>query len=234
MQLILGKSFDYLIPYDVPMIRLGSQGDCGHVVPVQALDAQYLVSMGLGTNWSFDEQWLTMVPDGRIHAYDGTIEPSAFTGSLRLAYDKFFQKSVVHYLENVYKNNIDDVLNRVSGPAFFKIDIEGSEYEIISRVAQESNTIGMMVEFHALDINYIRQKFEHEVRSMDQFRIVHVHANNFGGVSTDGLPHTLEISFLRKTLCENANQRYQVYLPGLDSPNDLNKEDYILYFDQGV
>jgi hypothetical protein len=234
MQLTLGKSFDYLIPYDVPMIRLGSQGDCGHVVPIQALDAQYLVSMGLGTNWSFDEQWLKMVPNGHIHAYDGTIDPSTFAGSLRLAYDAFFQKSVVHFIENVYEHNIDVVLNRVAGPAFFKIDIEGSEYEIISKVAQEQNIIGMIVEFHALDIDYMRQKFEHELYSMDQFRIVHVHANNFGGISSDGLPHTLEISFLRGNLCEHANKRYHAYLPGLDSPNDLNKEDYMLYFDQGV
>lgn len=234
MQVLVKKCFNYLVPYDVPMIRLGRAGDGGYVVPVQALDAQCLISMGLGTNWSFDQQWHHLAINGHVHAYDGTIDPNTFSVSLKTAYDEFFQQQVVHYLENVHAGNINTVLDRATGSVFAKIDIEGSEYEIVSALGQRENIIGMVIEFHALDLDHEKQRLKQALSALDQFRIVHVHANNFGGIHEDSLPHTLEISFLRKTLCENTSKRYQAYLPGLDSANALNQEDYMLIFNKGV
>lgn len=234
MQVLVDQQFEYLVPYDVPMMRLGNAGDGGYVVPVQVLDAQYLISLGLGTNWSFDRQWHVLTPNGHVHAYDGTIDPAAFSDTLKTAYDDFFQQQVVHYSENVHAGNINTVLDRAAGSVFAKIDIEGSEYEIVSALGQRKNIIGMVIEFHALDLDYEKQRLKQALSALDQFRIVHVHANNFGGIHQDSLPHTLEISFLRKTLCENTSKRYQAYLPGLDSANALNQEDYMLIFNKGV
>lgn len=233
MQVLIDQCFEYLVPYNVPMIRLGNAGDGGYVVPAQILDAQCLISMGLGTNWSFDRDWHDLVPNGHVHAYDGTIDPADFSLSLKTAYHEFFQQQVIHYSENVHAGNINTVLDRTAGSTFAKIDIEGGEYEIVSALGQRQNIIGLVVEFHALDLDDKKQRLKQALSALDQFSIVHVHANNFGGIHKDSLPHTLEISFLRKTLCENASKRYHAYLPGLDSANAQNQEDYILEFTRG-
>jgi hypothetical protein len=190
--------------------------------------------MGIGTNWSFDQHWKDLVPNGHVHAYDGTIDPDSFNTVLRNRYNAFFQLPVVHYLENVHAGNVGDILDRAGGSVFAKIDIEGAEYEIVSELGKRENIIGMVIEFHALDLDLDKQRLKHSLAALGEFRIVHVHANNFGGIHEDSLPHTLEISFLRKALCENVQQRHQVYLPGLDSPNAVNQEDYMLQFTKGV
>ena len=230
MKLELDSTYNFLIPYDVPMLRLGDTGDCGYVIAARSLEAKNLISLGLGTNWSFDKQWLELNPSSVIHGYDGTIFPETFSEELKKEYELFFKGQVTHFNENVSKNNIDEILNKVSGKTFLKMDIEGAEYEILSNIANAKHLIGMTIEFHTLDFENTRSSFQSTLDILSDYKIVHVHANNFSGVCTDNLPHTLQISFLKSDLCESNRKRYSAYLEGLDSPNALNSEEYMLYF----
>lgn len=230
MDLKLDSRYNFLIPYDVPMIRLGDIGDCGYVIPEKVLEAKNLISLGIGTNWSFDKQWQEHKPYVVIHAFDGTVFPEQFDQKLKEEYESFFKGKVKHFRENVSKDNIDSILKSVSGPTFLKMDIEGFEYDIIDNIANAKHLIGMAIEFHALDIDTCKQNFISAIEKFSNYKIVHLHANNFGGVCDDFLPHTIVISFLRNDLCDSDKKRHNVYLNGLDSPNALNSEEYMLYF----
>jgi len=157
-------------------------------------------------------------------------------------YATFFKKEggPKHYKERVCniksgKNDatIDEIFERVATKnVFLKCDIEGDEYGIMGGILdQSSKIICIAIEFH--DINKSRLVFEQVVKKIqDTYEIVHLHANNFGGVSADGLPDALEITFLRKDLCPVAlnTQRSTLPLEGLDEKSFIEKPDFRLEF----
>lgn len=229
--LFLDSRYNFLIPYNVPMIRIGHNADGGYVVAKRSLEAKNLISFGLGKDWSFEKQWLDLNPHSFIHVYDGTVFPEAFQETLKSDYQLFFKSPVTHFRENVHPGNIELILNKLQGSAFLKVDIEGAEYDLIPYIAKAQNIIGITIEFHTLDSEYRSQQFKSTIDLLHNFKIVHIHANNFGGVNIDKLPHTLEISFLRQDLCSSSSEkRYHSYLEGLDAPNSLNNIEYSLYF----
>ena len=221
MKIKLDSSYNFLVPHDEPVLRIGNDGDGGYVIPTKALTATSLISFGLGNNWTFEQQWLDLKPATHIHIYDGTVHPTSH----------FFTGTVRHFKENVTPENINIILAQSGNNAFLKMDIEGAEYAVIPDICKAKNLLGMAVEFHNLDFPERRISFKSTIESIsDNYNIVHIHANNYGGINEDGLPHTLEISFLRKDLCSSSEKRYDAYLHDLDTPNALTSEEYFLYF----
>jgi len=155
------------------------------------------------------------------------------------SYDAFFQGQVKHFEERVF-NRIDapfDVtLNEVfqrtaSGKIFLKIDIEGCEYRISDDILRLSDRIiAMVIEYH--DTDPLRQLFSASVRKLqDRFEVVHLHANNCTGVASDGLPETLELTFVNKSAFPSGGSKAKsLPLPLVDSPNNPNAPDYSLRF----
>ena len=61
-----------------------------------------------------------------------------------------------------------------------KIDIEGSEYRLLKDIVKNKNVInGLIIEFHELDLHL--DKVSNFVKELD-FKVTHVHANNFDRV----------------------------------------------------
>ena len=231
MNIYLNSDYDFLIPYNVPMIRIGNSGDGGYVIPMLALNATGLVSVGIGDNWSFEEHWLALKAQSVIHSYDGTIVPEQFEAKLKDSYNNLFKNKVRHFRENVTPSNIDIVLERAGQKVFLKLDCEGAEYGLITGVCKSKSLIGMVIEFHNLDFEEQLIQFKQAVNVIcDNYKVVHVHANNYSGLNIDSLPQTLEVSFLRKELCQGNEQRHEAYLQDLDTPNALISEEYFLYF----
>jgi len=109
---------------------------------------------------------------------------------------------------------------------FIKMDIEGSEYRTLPKVLRYSDQIAfMVVEFH--DSEALRLTFEAIISQIRQeFEIVHIHGNNFGEPAVDGLPDSLEISFLHKSLIPRSSaHRRSIYLENLDAPCNPDKEE---------
>ena len=51
--------FQFLLPFECDLVRLGSSGDGGYVVPLNALDnSNSLISLGIASEWSFDSDFL--------------------------------------------------------------------------------------------------------------------------------------------------------------------------------
>ena len=117
---------------------------------------------------------------------------------------------------------------------FLKIDIEGSEYEIIDELLAHADRVtGIAMELHETDTQ--RATFVAAVRKLQtQFDLVHLHANNYGAVAPDGLPVTLEASFVRKLhRTQPPRLRHALPVAGLDAPNNPALPDYAMQFAAG-
>ena len=81
-----------------------------------------------------------------------------------------------------------------------------------------------MIEFHDVEKNLV--KIERFRRKLD-LELVHIHANNFGGLSYNKIPNVLEITFSRY----HKKNKFDIKLPHiLDRPNNkLSSEIEILF-----
>ncbi len=154
-------------------------------------------------------------------------------------YLEFFRGEVKHFEERVAAAReqpndatIDDIFARIAprGNIFVKMDIEGSEYDVMPQILQHSrDIIGLAVEFH--DIGTRRQVFIETVTNvMQDFEITHLHANNYAAPCSDGFPESIEVTFEKRQ--DATYKRLRTELPiALDQPNKKKKPDYVLRFD---
>lgn len=110
-----------------------------------------------------------------------------------------------------------------------KIDIEGGEVELLEELVKWNsiNTppIGLIVEFH--DVCNKLDGIQKVVEELSPwYRVVHVHANNYGEV-TGGVPEVLEVVFAEKQRVSNM-KRSSIPLDGLDYPNNPLAEEIVL------
>ena len=133
--------------------------------------------------------------------------------------------------------NLQQIFDQIkpSGSAcnvFLKMDIEGSEYEVISDIVQHYHRIRCIAaEFHNLDKS--PGDFNKAIRALTQkFCIVHIHANNYGGYH-DNFPATVEITFINKSLLEQPllPSTHQYPRENLDFPCNPKIPDYRLQFE---
>lgn len=116
-----------------------------------------------------------------------------------------------------------------------KMDIEGSEYGIIPDICDHASRISTLTaEFH--DVTTLPQQFNEGIsRLLQHFRIVHIHGNNYAPYSREeNFPDVVEITFIHEDLCPQAATPSRRSYPDalLDVPNDPEKPDYVLVFDQ--
>ena len=65
------------------MVRLGKVNDGGYVIPKGfILEVDTLVSLGVSTDWSFDQHFKRLNPQIQIHVYDHTISENFFSATL--------------------------------------------------------------------------------------------------------------------------------------------------------
>jgi len=114
---------------------------------------------------------------------------------------------------------------------FLKMDIEGSEYEIVPDILQHQLRIRCLIaEFHRL--HQRTQEFNQAISSLAQhFSIVHIHGNNIGPYdATIDFPISVEITWVNKNLLASEPEVSMADYPrkGLDFPNTPTRPDYQL------
>jgi hypothetical protein len=251
----LPSSLNWLIPTDVELIRVGDNTDGGYLIPKVALDqANALLSLGLGENWTFDEHWHNLHPEDPIHIYDGTLTKESFAkawpnGPLPgfnrpepfdpvKMYEEFWNSkdNLRHYVEMMGnkrgQTNLKTCLDRLhSDNVFVKMDIEGGEYSLISEfIEHKDRIVGIAAEFHDL-VTSPKQFAQAYFQLREHFELVHLHGNITFQAGPEGLTDGIELTFLRKDLCDSTEKRYKIYHE-LDRSNVLNFYDFEYWFEE--
>jgi hypothetical protein len=262
-------------PVEYPgLVRIGrADSDGGYVIPEDLIrGTNVLVSLGLGDDWSFDEDFLRRNPRARLIGVDHTVNPwfltrlrveSAFkvpaytllgnqakvakwTERLQRArsYRGFFAPPNQHIIKRVASGDSGSdislgailAMTPASGApdVFVKMDIEGSEYEVVPAIVAGSSRInGLAVEFHHLDKDAARFNAAC-ARLREHFHIVHVHASDPNPYDeANGFPAAVEITFVNRSLFRTTPRASEVAYPrpGLDVSRDPAKAQRALRFD---
>lgn len=136
---------------------------------------------------------------------------------------------VVFTAMNSQESPIELIMKDLPKGSLVKIDIEGSEYEILQTVIESASKIDcLIVEFH--DICARQPEFLRLLHSsLEHFAIAHVHINNASNVIS-GIPDILEITFVGKNRVTKHSIQYSLPIPNIDFPNLIYEQDYKLNF----
>jgi hypothetical protein len=204
------------------VIRIGSIRDGGYYVTKRLIeDSDFLISGGISYNVEFEKDFKEINPLCKIILIDGSF--IMLTYLLRPFYWFFFKRSYVKKigglidmlilksqtifikkflgtyngitLTNVFTTYIDNDKN-----GYLKLDIEGSEYELLEEVLLFKNQIiGLSIEFHDVP-NHI-----HEINTFIgnlEMDMIGFNINDTGGLSDSKIPNTIELSFANRKYTE--------------------------------
>jgi hypothetical protein len=225
-----------LVLYDassIGYIRLGDSGDGGYVMAECIRDDFGILSLGVGENVSFDAAISAMAHS--IHLYDHTVDglPSVVPNST------FFREGIGITSKNNF-TTLEKAISRfdVSQDLILKMDIESSEWEILSRIdaSHSSRFSQIIVEFHGLNNIPDEDFFKTVIATFQNLNFTHylinIHVNNYEPVKMVGgfpLPNVIECTYLRKTE-GRLNPIRNSHPHNLNMPNDKNRPEYISGF----
>ena len=208
-------------------IRLGSKIDGGYVI--SELDGGYdcYISCGVNNEESFTRDFIDFykIPDGKMFAFDGTIDIYPYEYST----DIFFMKKNISSINTSSTTNLDFLLNNHKD-IFLKMDIEGHEYGWLnSDDVDIKNIKQLVVEFHGvLDESWGYKTYQKNLamkKILKTHTLVHCHGNNFGAYYPanyygDYMPSVIECTFVRNSeIKERQLNTTKFPIEGLDFTN---------------
>ena len=145
-------------------------------------------------------------------------------GSLSLDKSKFNEISVIEVFQKFVKSNNTQI--------FLKIDIEGSEYEIIEQIMIYHKQIRIIViEFH--DIIRKVEQFEQLFTLLkSQYALIHSHINNNGSFNNEKIPEICEFTFISSVDLQGSQKVDRIPLLGKDYPNNKYLPDFQINFNE--
>lgn len=195
-----------------------------------------LLSFGLGYDCFFEIDMINNGELSGLHCYDHTVSERSMRSMYVKSILKYFSKtakrreriSAYRCYRSVFNHPFAEHIElKVSGrnvagetslpkalerlaptgnDIFLKCDIEGSEYEITESVLENAHRFcGMAFEFHDL-LERMDEFVAFIERLKTDFVIDHVHVNNNGTVSPEGIPDVVEISLSRKDVQKECNR----------------------------
>ena len=228
----VARFFRLFSPYDTGhnLIRVGSLGDGGYLIPDDLNGITDCFSPGVGATCAF-ENYLASKYSIKSRLIDDTVTfPTELHTmndfkSLRLGLDTIPGVSVT--LDNWVANEV----HTENRELLLQMDIETHEW--LSLLSTSIDTLCrfriMVIEFHSLPLvrfPYILERIYLPTiaKLLMQFDIVHVHPNNSVGVFAHGrnsYPDTLEVTFHRKDR-RKSHERLTSFVHELDSPCNPN------------
>ncbi len=148
--------------------------------------------------------------------------------------NKFFLKRVGNDINSISINDIDLSEIKDNHKVFLKIDIEGSEYEILDQIVSIKRKIqGIVIEFHEVTSNL--DKIRNFLKAIeDDLKLVHIHANNYSLKEFDQFPNTIELTISNLNKLDDKkqenNKSHEYPLEGLDYPNSKRSPEIKIIF----
>jgi hypothetical protein len=239
--------------------RVGNLSDGGYVMSRSAIESsEVLLSLGLGENWTFENAFSEINKNASINIYDHTVSLNFFfnkvlRGLVKLLIFKeslsdvlarakrlkdYFLFWVINSRNKHNQIRIDEAslgaaLSRYADSEMIglKIDIEGSEWELLNLIALNKDRFQfLLIEIHDFD-KHVEQLLDFLRELSGHFVLAHLHANNFETLGSNGFPKVFEITLLRsRGTTISAGYRSELPIPGLDVPNAKNRQDFLIKF----
>jgi hypothetical protein len=212
-----------------PLIRLGSHGDGGYLVPDDLNGVAACFSPGVDNRATFE----TSLIERGIPCYltDGSVDAAPIRDDI-----VHFTKKYLGVTNNETTITLDDWVNSNkpgNEDLILQMDIEGAEWIVLLNVSHktlrrfrmiviELHDLERLMDKHAFGI--IKATFE---RLLQDFYIVHNHPNNYGRTVRSGslvIPRVLEMTLIRKDRV-TSTQFARIFPHPLDAKNDLKRAD---------
>lgn len=242
------------------LIRIGPKKDGGYVIDKRVIKkTKKIITCGLSDDWNFEKEFIKKNLSCSVYAYDHTVNINFWINRLKkdlisfiklkkltpfkiyeifkyFEYviffskkNKHFQKKIVSKIKSKREDTIGNIVKNLDD-VIIKVDIENDEYKILNDLKKYNNKINLLIiEFHQVKKNM--KKINNFIKN-NNLKIIHIHANNFGGLDKRGIPTTLEVTFLNKSkfkiLSKKTNERYPI--KGLDFKNHRSKDEITLKF----
>jgi hypothetical protein len=120
-------------------------------------------------------------------------------------------------------------INNTNKDIFLKVDIEGSEYQILDQIIKyQSLIVGMVIEFHNCDLQ------KDTIKSfMENFKLklVHLHVNNWGIINSKRFPSSIELTFSPEEYNQNIKDEKYSFPTVLDQPCNPLFQDLPIEFE---
>ena len=220
----------------VDLIRVGEDKDGGYLLPNILQNTKYCFSPGVGDKSYFESQ-LSKKYNVKVFMADASVDSPSINDKNFYFIKKFLgsrTKGDFITLSDWISENISDS----NEEKILQMDIEGSEYEVLSYESAEilSKFTVMVIEFHGFqrlfEKNFLKVTSAIFEKLYQNFSICHVHPNNFSGLATVkgiSVPKNLEITFVRNDLIKRCSLNSKIALPhDLDKKNVQNIPDIVM------
>lgn len=186
--------------------RFGNlDGDGGYILPNNFDQIDYLFSLGVGKEFSFEKN----MKDLGINCFlaDWSIDDIGFE-KLGLDFKKKFIKAYNSEISSTFEMWKKSCLNSAkNGEYIIQIDIEGDEYQVLLSISDETffKTKYLIIEYHFLtrifDVKLGNLIMSALKRVSENFYPIHLNVNNTSSIlkyKNFNIPHCLEVSYINK------------------------------------
>ena len=244
------------------LVRIGPKKDGGYVIDKRAINkSKTIIACGLNDDWSFEKDFTKKNSSCNVVAYDHTVDNKFWIKRFKkdilsffllkkikpnqifdifkfFDYLKFFNGNNKHHIKKIVskknKSNQATITEAVKKfeNTLLKVDIEGDEYHVLKDINKNSKKINLLIiEFHDVFKNLSKIK---RFLLKSNFKIIHIHANNYGGKNFKGLPNVIELTLLNKQKFTISSKKSKFTYPinGLDFKNLKRREDIKIRFNE--
>jgi len=244
------------------LLRIGPKTDGGYIVDRRILGKNnILVTCGLNDDWEFEKDFIKKNGDVSIIAFDHTINNEFWIKRFKkdiisllllkklrlnkiidvfkyIDYRLFFRKNKIHYKKKIVtksKNKNQISVSKILKPlkkVVLKVDIEGDEYKILKDIKKNSKKIiFLIIEFHHIHKNL--NKIKSFLNNLD-LKVIHTHANNYGGIDKKNNPKVLELSLINSKIIKikNIYSKREYPIINLDYKNFKRRDDVKIRFNK--
>jgi len=215
-------------------VRIGSDADGGYVMPSSSRRSNTVLSIGIGNEVSFDGELAAL--GARVIQFDHTI-PHSPSDHPKI---EFHRKGwgarddgpFVSLASMVKMIDWSQARN-----AILKFDTEGAEWDCLETATRDDlNRFEVLTgEFHDFHKLVNRDHFDRVLavfsKLCDSHRVIHMHANNAGGMIMLGgipFPRLLELTFIRRSTTSFHGHSSEPIPGPLDRPNVPQMPDLYL------
>lgn len=217
----------------------GRDGDGTYILPSELIEDSrefVLMSFGVNDDVSFEKQFQIEFPNISVYSFDPTIEelPEKVPGI------NFFKIGVAR--ENIRSkklSSLDSIISKLKierEKLILKLDIEGWEWGVISKISDSTYNIPILAtELHFFPLTSKRETLLLPIAFYEKYKILkkltkkyyiyHIHANNYEYVRFRNaiFPTYLELTLIQK---EYLDDLVKNDIKELNQPTFINKDDY--------